>query len=98
MDGDPYDMSHEDFKQRKKVGQGLANRDLRGANDGVIDLTEVTSEKTDKEAVKEKEDAKVGIKKDFHELLLSAGLNLKTLQVEILHCQCYKGTILVDLT
>ncbi len=91
-------MSHEDFKQRKKVGQGLANRDLRGANDGVIDLTEVTSEKTDKEAVKEKEDAKVGIKKDFHELLLSAGLNLKTLQVEILHCQCYKGTILVDLT
>jgi hypothetical protein len=98
LDGDPYDMSHEDFKQRKKVGQGLANRDLRGANDGVIDLTEVTSEKTDKEAVKEKEDAKVGIKKDFHELLLSAGLNLKTLQVEILHCQCYKGTILVDLT
>ena len=98
MDGDPYDMSHEDFKQRKKVGQGLANRDLRGANDGVIDLTEVTSEKTDKEAVKEKEDAKVGIKKDFHELLLSAGLNLKTLQVEILHCQCYTGTILVDLT
>lgn len=91
-------MSHEDFKQRKKVGQGLANRDLRGANNGFIDLTEVTSEKTDKEAVKEKEDAKVGIKKDFHELLLSAGLNLKTLQVEILHCQCYKGTILVDLT
>jgi hypothetical protein len=104
-DSDPYDMSHiiEDFKQRKKVGQWFADRDRGKGKDVFIDLTtEVRGTDPRKETEKENQDAKdledVVIKKDFHELLLSNGLNLKTLQVEVLHCRYCKGTILVDLT